>query len=71
MTFEGARHLAKVPVLVVGVIPDPQVDLIGVTVDVRAGRIKKRPFDLVGVDLEDPCLFVVDPYDCMLHDESP
>ena len=35
--LQGARDLAKVPVLVVGVIPDAKVDLIGVTVNVRAG----------------------------------
>jgi hypothetical protein len=31
VTFEGAGDLAKVPVLVVGVIPDAQVELVGVT----------------------------------------
>ena len=33
--LQGARDLAKVPVLVVGVVPDADVDLIGVTMDVR------------------------------------
>jgi hypothetical protein len=37
VTFEGARDLAKVAVLVIGVIPDAQVDLVGVAMDMRAG----------------------------------
>lgn len=69
VTLEGARDLAKVPMLVVGVIPDAQVDLIGVTMDVASGRIDERRLDLLGLDLEDPCLFLVDPYDCVFHDE--
>jgi hypothetical protein len=66
---ERARDLAEVPVLIVGMAPDTQVDLIGVTVNVRAGRIDERVRELVGVDLEDPCLFLIDPYDCVLHGE--
>jgi len=69
MTGERSRDLPKVAVLVVGVVPDAQIDFVGVTVEVRAGRIDDRLADLVVVDLEDPSFFVIDPDDCVLHDE--
>jgi hypothetical protein len=34
---KGAHDLSKVAVLVIGVVPDADVDLIGVAMDVRAG----------------------------------
>ncbi len=68
-SLEGPDDLSKVPVLIVGVIPDAQVDLIGVTMDVTAGRIDDRMRDLVGVDLEDPSFLLIDPDDCVLHGE--
>lgn len=71
VTLEGARDLAEVPVLVIGVVPDADVDLIGVAMDVRAGGIDERLLDALGVDLEDPGLFMIDPDDCVLHDDSP
>jgi len=69
VTLEGAGHLPKVPVLVVGVVPDAQIDLVGVAMDVRPGRSDARLADLLGVHLDDPSLLVIDPDDCMLHDE--
>jgi hypothetical protein len=69
VTVEGAGDLAKVLLLVVGVVPDTQIDLVGVAMDVRAGRIDVRLTDVVGVDLDDPSLFVIDPDDGMFHDE--
>ena len=68
VTLEGASDLSKVPVLVIGVVPDPDVHLIGVAMDVRAGGIDDRQLDLLGVDLEESGLFVIDPDDCVLHD---
>lgn len=35
--LEAAGHLSKVPVLVVGMVPDAQIDLTGMAMDVRAG----------------------------------
>jgi len=69
VTLEGAGDLPKVLVLVVGMVPDAQINLVYVTMDVRAGRIDGRLADRVGVHLDDPSLFVIDPDDCMLHDE--
>jgi hypothetical protein len=56
-------------VFIVGMVSDAQVDLIGVSMDVRTGRIDDRARAPVGVDLEDPSLFLIDPYDCVLHGE--
>ena len=69
MTGESSRDLPKVSVLVVGVVPDAQIDFVGVTVDVRAGRIDDRLADLGIVDLEDPSFFLIDPDDGVLQDE--
>ena len=66
--LEGMGDLAKVLVLVVGVVPDPEVDLIGVAMDVTAGSVHDRLLDFVGVDLEDPSLLLIDPDNSVLHE---
>ena len=35
--IEGPGDLAKVPVLITGVVPDAEIDLVCVTMDVMAG----------------------------------
>jgi len=65
--IERLRHLAKEAMLVVGMVPDPQVLLIGVAMNVPARRVHERSLDPVGVDVEDARLFLVNPYDCVLH----
>jgi hypothetical protein len=69
VAMEDPRDLPKVLVLVVGVVSDAQVDLVRVAVGVRAGCIDCRRSELVGVDLDDAGLFVVNPDDGVLHDE--
>ena len=59
--LERPRDFVEISVLIVWVVPDPHVDLVGVTMDVRARCIDDRLRDPVGVDLEDPSLFVIDP----------
>jgi hypothetical protein len=65
--LEGPRHLVKEARLVIGMIPDSQVSLVGVTVNVRLRRMYDRLLELLGVDLEDASLLLIDPYDCVLH----
>ena len=69
VTVENAGDVPKIPVLVVGVVSDPQVDRIIVAMAVRAGRSDVRLQQLVRVDLDDASLFLIHPDDCMLHDE--
>lgn len=59
--LERPGDVVEISVVIVWVVPDAHVDLVCVTVDVRAGCIDDRLRDLVGVDLEDPTLFVIDP----------
>jgi len=65
--LERLRHLAKEAMLVVGMIPDPQILFVGVAMNVPARRVNERLPDLVRVDLEDARLLLIDPYDCVLH----
>jgi hypothetical protein len=65
--LERLRHLPKETMLVVGMIPDPQVLLVGVPMNVPARRMNERVLDLVGIDLEDARLLLIDPYECVLH----
>ena len=71
VTVENVGDVPEIPVLVVGVVPDPQVDLVIVAMAVRPRRFDVRLRQLVGVDLDDPSLFSIHPDDSVLHDESP
>jgi hypothetical protein len=68
-TLQRPSDLAKEPGLIVGMIPDSQVLFVGVPVNVRTRRVDDRLLDLVGVDLEDAGLLLIDPYNCVLHDD--
>jgi hypothetical protein len=48
-------------------VPDAKVLLVGVTVNVRSWRRDNRSVDLIGVNLEQARLFLIDPYDGVLH----
>ena len=69
MILEGPRDLAEESRLVVGMIPDPQVLLVGVTMNVTPRRVNDRLSDFLRVDLEDSGLLLIDPNDCMFHDD--
>ena len=67
-TLERDRNLVEEPMLVVRMMPDPQVLFIGVTMNVRARRMHERVLNFVSGDLEDASFPVIDPYDGVVHD---
>jgi hypothetical protein len=68
---EGSGDLVKEPMLVVGMVPDADILLVRVTVDVGAWRMNDRLVDLVRVDLEDASLLLSYPYDGVVHGDLP
>jgi hypothetical protein len=69
LALERVRHLVKEAMLVVRVIPHPQVLFLGMPMNVRAWRVNDGLTDLVGVDVEDASFLLIEPYDRVLHDD--
>jgi len=65
---ERAGDRLKIPVLVVGMIPDADVLFVRVTMDVPARRLNDGLVHLARLDLEDAGFFVSDPNDGVVHD---
>jgi hypothetical protein len=67
--LQRPRDVTEESWLVVGMVPDAKVLLVGVTVNVRSWRRDNRSVDLIGVNLEQARLFLIDPYDGVLRDD--